>query len=115
LFSLKSLYQLDRNEKKIALHKQINDVTEELSDKATGWKNLGRDSLVIGGIVLAGYSLMRLFDSTIEENKSEENASQNGPDSILFSALKGAAASALLAVAKSKLTDYLDNLNADNA
>jgi hypothetical protein len=114
LSSHKFLNQLNRTEKKIALNKQISDVTEELSDKATGWKNLGKDALIIGGIAFAGYTLMRLFSGEEEENEVEAKVYQKEPDSVLFSAIKGAAASALLAVAKSKLTDYLENMSSNN-
>lgn len=103
---------MNRNEKKIALNKQINDFTEELKSKAGGFKNLGKDALVIGGIIVAGYSLMKLFT---EDNESDEPSSERESSSIFSSALQGAASSVLLAVAKSKLTEYLESLNQEDS
>ncbi|AWV98651.1 hypothetical protein [Arcticibacterium luteifluviistationis] len=104
---------MNRTEKKIALNKQINDFTEDLKSKAGGFKNLGKDALVIGGIIVAGYSLMKLF--TDDEDESEEVSSEVESPSIFTSAIKGAASTILLAVAKSKLTDYLESLNQDDS
>ncbi|WP_341228529.1 hypothetical protein [uncultured Arcticibacterium sp.] len=104
---------MNRNEKKIALNKQINDFTEDLKSKAGGFKNLGKDALVIGGIIVAGYSLMKLF--TEDEDETQEISTEAESPSIFSSALKGAASSILLAVAKSKLTDYLEGLNEEES
>lgn len=105
---------MNRNEKKIALHKQINDFTEELKEKASGFKNLSRNVLVIGGILLAGYSLMKMFQSDEEEPGKEPLIKRETPNSIFFTAVKGAAISALLAIAKVKLTEYLERLSSEN-
>lgn len=102
---------MDRNEKKIALNKKISDFTDDLKEKAGGLKNLGRDALVVGGILVAGYALMRVFNSGNEEDVEETQASDK--DSIFFSAAKGLATTVLLAIAKAKLTEYLDSLTAE--
>jgi len=102
---------LDRNEKKIALNKQIQDSTEELHAKAESLKDLSRDVLVIGGILIAAYSLMRVFQSS--EPETETILEETDKPSIVASTLKGVATSVLLAIAKKKLSEYIESL--DNA
>mgnify|MGYP006908583723 CR=1 FL=1 len=103
---------MNRNEKKIALNKQIKDVTEDLQDKAKGLKDLSKDALVVGGILVAAYSLMRLFQSDESETSDSLERDVEEP-SIASSTLKGVATSVLLALAKNKLSEYLESL--DNA
>lgn len=102
---------MDRTEKKIALNKQINDIMSDLKDKAADVKILGKDVLIIGGLVVAGYALSKLLTG---EDEEESGTSAAKEPSVLSSALKGAATSILLAVAKQKLTEYLENLNEES-
>jgi hypothetical protein len=102
---------LNRTEKKIALNKQISDFSDELKEKAGDFKILGRDLLIIGGILTAGFALSRMFDKDEPESKKEELI-QPG-DSIFASAFRGAATTVLLALAKQKLSEYLKSLNED--
>jgi hypothetical protein len=102
---------LDRNEKKIALNKQIQYSKEELHGKAESLKDLSRDILVIGGILVAAYSLMRVFQSS--EPEIETTLQGTDKPSIVASTLKGVATSVLLAIAKKKLSEYIESL--DNA
>ncbi|MGR3809872.1 hypothetical protein [Jiulongibacter sp. NS-SX5] len=102
---------MNRTEKKIALNKQINDFTDDLKEKASDFKLLGKDALIIGGIITAGFALSRLFVDD-EEQGSEEKIEPG--DSIFASAFRGAATSVLLALAKQKLTDYLESMNEEN-
>ncbi len=101
---------MNRTEKKIALNKQINEFADDLKSKAGDYKHLAKDALIVGGIVLAGYAISRLFTDEDEEESEERQAvNVNTEPSIFSSALKGVATSVLLAVAKSKLTDILEN------
>ncbi len=104
---------MNRSEKKIALNKQISDISDDLKNKASDYKSLGKDLLIIGGILVAGYTLSRILidsdDSQEESVELKENTS-----SALGAALKGAATSVLLALAKQKLTEYLQNQNVEN-
>ncbi|KPM49894.1 hypothetical protein AFM12_04815 [Jiulongibacter sediminis] len=113
IFALrKLLLDLNRTEKKIALNKQISDFSDELKEKAGDFKILGRDLLIIGGILTAGFALSKMFDEDEPETRTEERI-QPG-DSIFASAFKGAATSILLAVAKQKLSNYLESLDEDD-
>jgi hypothetical protein len=105
---------LNRTEKKIALHKQINDSTEELNEKASGFKNLSKDVMVIGGIILAGYAVMKMFQSDEDEHEIEPRSYEPQSESMFLTAVKGAATSALLAIAKVKLSEYIESLSSDN-
>ncbi|MCR9065871.1 MAG: hypothetical protein NXI00_18010 [Cytophagales bacterium] len=101
---------MNRTEKKIALNKQINEFADDLKSKAGDYKHLAKDALIVGGIVLAGYAISRLFTDEDEEESEEKQAVNVSTEpSIFSSALKGVATSVLLAVAKSKLTDILEN------
>ncbi|MFT6879776.1 MAG: hypothetical protein ACI9QN_002691 [Arcticibacterium sp.] len=103
---------MDRNEKKIALKKQIQDSTKELQGTAESLKDLSRDLLVVGGILVAAYSLMKVFQSN-EPNTNDTLIEIDNEPSIVASTLKGVATSVLLAIAKNKLSEYIENL--DNA
>lgn len=104
-------WALNRTEKKIALNKQITDFSDELKEKASDFKIIGRDFLIIGGILTAGFALSKMFEGNSEEAESGEKI-QPG-DSIFASAFRGAATSILLALAKQKLSDYLESLDKD--
>lgn len=99
---------MDRAQQKSLLNKKIEESTELLKQKAQDYKNLGKDALLIGGILLLGYSLFQLFSDDDEEIEEVEEKSK---DSFISSGLKGIATSVLLAIAKEKLMDYIESLD----
>ncbi|UBM59780.1 hypothetical protein LAG90_03850 [Marinilongibacter aquaticus] len=102
---------LDRNERKLALEKQVDDFTEKLKSRADRFSNVGKDALIIGGLITLGYVLTKLMDDDDEE--PETPAKSDRSESLIFSTLKGVATSVLLAMAKDKLVEYLNSLKED--
>jgi hypothetical protein len=104
---------LNRSEKKLALNNEINQIVDELRDKASDFKVVGKNVLIIGGLLAAGYALTRILNQN--ERDAEETTPVRLPEpeesSVFVSALKGAATSILLAIAKQKLIEYLETLN----
>lgn len=101
------LKKVDRAEKKEALNKQINEAAEEIKQRAVKYKSKGKDALIIGGIVVAGYAISKLLSSSnTKETVNPELLKEEKP-SVLGAALKGAATSILLSVVQKKLMDYI--------
>lgn len=96
---------MDRAQQKFILNKKIEDSTEALKEKAQGYKDLGKDAVVIGGILVLGYSLFKLFSD------DEEEIDQPKSSSFLGAGLKGLASTVLLAIAKEKLMEYIESLD----
>lgn len=99
---------MDRAQQKLVLHKKIEDTTEALKQKAQDYKELGRDALLIGGVLVLGYSLFQLFSDDDEEQEIETTEKS---ESFISSSLKGVASSILLALAKEKLMEYIESLD----
>lgn len=95
---------MNRNERKLALQKEINDRSKSLKETAEGYKSIGKDALLVGGILVLGYTLFQLFS----DDESEEEATGEKQDSLISATLKATASSVLLALAKEKLEAYLD-------
>lgn len=96
---------MNRNERKLALQKEIDDRSKSLKKTAEGYKSFGKDALLIGGVLVLGYTLFQIFSN--EDDEEGEVTGENKKDSILTSTLKATASSVLLALAKDKLEDYL--------
>jgi hypothetical protein len=100
---------MDRAQQKLYLNKKIEDTTDALKQKAQSYKDLGRDALLIGGVLVFAYSLFQLFNDEEEEEDKVESTSKG--DSFITTSLKGIATSVLLAIAKEKLMEYIESLD----
>lgn len=102
---------MNRNERKLALQKEINDRSQSLKETAEGYKTIGKDALLIGGIIVLGYTLFRVFS---DDDNEEENTNTDNKPSLLSSTLRATASSLVLALAKDKLEDFLSQMNKDD-
>lgn len=106
---------MDRAEKKAALNKQINEATREIKERANDYKSKGKDALIIGGIIVAGYAISKLLSSSEKsELPAPPEASVEEKPSVLGAALKGAATSIVLSVVQKKLMDYISSEKESN-
>jgi hypothetical protein len=87
-----------------AIQEQVGDLREN-----------GKNALIIGGVVLAGYFLTELLLPNADDNETEEpqrnrRFNNDEEDSLFFSMLKGVATTVLLTLAREKLMKLLDGL-----
>jgi len=106
--------KLSREERKEFLQESATKYLEAIETQIGDLKKVGKNALIIGGAILATYALTEFLlpSETKEEESIEEEEDEN---SIIWSALKGVAVSLILAVAKDKLLEILENLNEPNA
>ena len=82
-------------------------------------KKVGKNALVIGGVVLTAYALTEFLLPSDKQKTSfnpkpiEQEDDDNDENSFVWAALKGVATSVLLAVAKNKLLGIIDNFTTD--
>ena len=97
-------------------------------------KKVGKNTLVIGGVIVAAYAITELLlpeatpknNRTLSGNALSGNAlpnnalpivveeEQDKEESIIWAALKGAAMSLLLTIAKDKLLGLIENMTTNN-
>ncbi len=89
-------------------------------------KKVGKNTLVIGGVIVAAYALTELLLPAATQQRSKtlptkplpivvENEEAEEEDSIIWTALKGAVMSLLLTIAKDKLLGLMENMTTNNA
>ncbi len=105
------LPKLNRTERKILLNQKIKQSEAELDEKLDQYKSVGKDALLIGGILVAAYAIMKLVSS---ENRKEDKGIKN-EDSVVFSAIKGAALSFALGIAREKLLGIVDQMTNESS
>lgn len=98
---------MDRLEKKMILQKKLEDKTKELKETADDFKSIGRDVLLIGGILLLAYALFLIMSEDEEESDKTPSLTKG----ILGNSIKGVLISTFLAIAKEKLQEYLNDKN----
>lgn len=114
-----------RDERKELLQESVNKYLEAIETQIGDLKKVGKNTLVIGGVIVAAYALTELLlpaankrpSKTLPNNAlpvvvEDENDEE---DSMIWSALKGAAMSLLLTIAKDKLLGLMENMNTNNA
>lgn len=94
---------------KLAIKGDFNDLKDETF-------RIGKNGLILGGVLIAGYLLflaLKRSETSIEENKSEKGLVVLNPkkESTLIKTFKTAIATFILAVAKQKLLEFLENYN----
>jgi L-asparagine transporter-like permease len=88
------------------LENQIKKATDAIYNQLNEYKILSKNTLVIGGIIVAAYAITKLFDDE-EEVVSTRPTREEG--SFFGSAITGLATSVALQFAKEKLLEYLEN------
>jgi hypothetical protein len=114
----------NRDERKEFLQESVNKYLEAIEVQIGDLKKVGKNTLVIGGVIVAAYAVTELLlPSANQRNNASGNAllpitnyeEKEEGDSIVWSALKGAAMSLLLTVAKDRLLGLLHNLSTNDA
>lgn len=110
----------NREERKELLQESANKYLEAIETQIGDLKKVGKNTLIIGGAIVAAYALTELLLPSPKRQASNENLplvveNDNEKDSIIWAALKGAATSLLLAVAKDKLLGLMNNIPTNNA
>jgi hypothetical protein len=108
-----------REERKELLQESANKYLEAIETQIGDLKKVGTNTLIIGGVIVAAYALTELLLPNPKQQFSNEPLplveEEYEGESIVWAALKGAAVSLLLAVAKDKLLGIMDNFNSPNA
>lgn len=120
-----------RDERKELLQESVNKYLEAIETQIGDLKKVGKNTLVIGGVIVAAYALTELLlpDATPKRSKtllSNSNAlsgnampivveEEQEEESMIWAALKGAAMSLLLTIAKDKLLGLMENMTTNNA
>jgi hypothetical protein len=121
-----------RDERKEFLQESVNKYLEAIETQIGDLKKVGKNTLVIGGVIVAAYAITELLlpDATPKRSKtvsSNNNAlsgnalpiiideEQEEEESMIWAALKGAAMSLLLTIAKDKLLGLMENMTTNNA
>jgi hypothetical protein len=108
-----------REERKEFLQESANKYLEAIEMQIGDLKKVGKNALVIVGVVLTAYALTELLlpsakqKISLEPKLIEQEADDNEENSFVWAALKGVATSVLLAVAKNKLLGIIDNFTTD--
>ena len=108
-----------REERKEFLQESASKYLEAIEMQIGDLKKVGKNALVIGGVVLTAYALTELLLPSAKQKISlnlepiEQEDDDNDENSFVWAALKGIATSVLLAFAKNKLLGIIDNLTTD--
>ncbi len=112
----------NREERKELLQESIDKYLGAIETQIGDLKKVGKNALVIGGIIVAVYAITELLLPEGKEEKQDseplaiaEPESEKQGDSMLWAALKGAATSVLLSVAKEKLLELIEHLTTKDA
>jgi hypothetical protein len=107
-----------REERKELLQESANKYLEAIEMQIGDLKKVGKNTLVIGGVIVAAYALTELLLPSPKQKTSNDPLllveEENESESIVWAALKGAATSLLLALAKDKLLEFMDNYTTNN-
>lgn len=98
----------NRDQKKNQLEKIVESSTDAIQSQLVDYKDKGKNVLVIGGILLAGYAISRLFVEKEDEEIAPLEVKKES--SFMGSALTGMVTSVLLALAKNKILELVEQL-----
>lgn len=107
-----------REERKEFLQESANKYLEAIETQIGDLKKVGKNALVIGGVVLTAYALTELLLPSAKQKISLDpkpivQEEDDDEESFVWAALKGVATSVLLTIAKNKLLGIIDNLTTD--
>jgi len=108
---LSQIKDLDMDRQKLL--RSTNKYKEALEDQVSDLKEntikLAIQGLIFGGIALGSYFLVRAFQKKEKPKKKEEEISLTGGfTATLFASIQSYIASFLLAIAREKITDFLE-------
>lgn len=99
-----------REQRKSQLENVIANASKAIDGQLGEYKDKGKNVLIIGGIIVAAYALSRVFSDSEEEEVEIKKPEES---SFFGSALTGIATSVLLALAKNKILELIEQLNQD--
>jgi hypothetical protein len=108
-----------REERKEFLQESANKYLEAIEMQIGDLRKVGKNALVIGGVVLTAFALTEFLLPSDKQKTSfnpkpiEQEDDDNYENSYVWAALKGVATSVLLTVAKNKLLGIIDNFTTD--
>ena len=108
----------NRAERKAALQQSAEKSLEAIQNQLGDLKNVGKTALIIGGTIVAAYALTEILlpsPKTVREESFSQKNDENEGETILWAAIKGIATSVLLALAKDKLMELIENLTEKDA
>ena len=109
----------NRDERKEFLQESVNKYLEAIETQIGDLKKVGKNTLVIGGVIVAVYAITELLLPAPKQQIKETNlpivVEEDETDSVVWSALKGAAMSLLLTIAKDKLLGLMNTTPTNNA
>ena len=109
----------NRDERKEFLQESVNKYLEAIETQIGDLKKVGKNTLVIGGVIVAVYAITELLLPAPKQQIKETNLpiviEEDEADSVVWSALKGAAMSLLLTIAKDKLLGLMNTTPTNNA
>jgi hypothetical protein len=106
--------ETNREKRKADLEASAESYLANIQTQLGDFKELGKNALAIGGIVLGAYLITRLFVSTNEETIQEETQNKE-EDSIILAGFKGIATAVLLAILKDKLMELIEYITENDA
>jgi hypothetical protein len=107
-----------RESRKEALQQAASKSLEAIQTQLGDLKKVGTNALIIGGTIVAVYALMEVLLPAAKPRKEEqftENEHEDIGESILWAGVKGIATSLLLALAKEKLMELIEQLTEKDA
>jgi hypothetical protein len=108
-----------REERKELLQESANKYLEAIETQIGDLKKVGKNTLIIGGAIVAAYAITELLLPDAKKQTTNDAAlplvrEEDEGESMVWAALKGAATSLLLALAKDKLLDLLNNFTTND-
>ncbi len=108
-----------REERKELLQESANKYLEAIETQIGDLKKVGKNTLIIGGAIVAAYAITELLLPDAKKQTTNDAAlplvrQEDEGESMVWAALKGAATSLLLALAKDKLLDLLNNFTTND-
>lgn len=108
-----------REERKELLQESANKYLEAIETQIGDLKKVGKNTLIIGGAIVAAYAITELLLPEAKKQTTNDAAlplvrQEDEGESMVWAALKGAATSLLLALAKDKLLDLLNNFTTND-
>jgi hypothetical protein len=107
-----------RKSRKETLQQTAEKSLEAIQSQLGDLKKVGTNALIIGGTIVAVYALMEVLlpaARTRKEEKYIEKEDETIGESILWAGVKGIATSMLLALAKDKLMELLEQITEKDA
>ncbi|WP_064197185.1 MULTISPECIES: hypothetical protein [Emticicia] len=108
-----------REERKEFLQESANKYLEAIETQLGDLKKVGKNALIIGGVIVAAYAITELLlpsnkVKTLPTPKPIAEEDDENEDSFVWDALKGVATSVLLTIAKNKLLEIIDSYTTES-